>query len=561
MIWKKKDDCKTVEEVIKRNTSQSTFSTKRHKIKDIEKIVRKIKEGKEKNQKITIVGDYDVDGVCASAIMTQIMIYLKANFAVRLPRRMSEGFGLSPKIVDEIDDGILITVDNGVAAIDAVKKAKEKGLYVIITDHHLANTDDKKNPIYPDADIIINPNAIPNSCEFTSYCGAGIALKIAEEIIEDDKILNLCKAYAALATIADVVLLQDENHIIVKEGLDILNNHREELNAGLNELINVAGLENNKFNETTIGYKLGPMINAPGRLLDKGAIESLKLLTSNNSEKAKEQAIKINNINEERKLKVDQAIALVYKQLEGKKIPSILFIQQDNIEEGIVGIIAGKITEIYQKPCILVTSIEGGILKGSARSCNEIHLKNLLDQVQNELNNEAFVKYGGHADAAGLSLKEDMFEEVKKKLIEITPNVENPDKDNIYYDLEIEAKDIPEVLKKVDSYAPYGNGNEQIVFKINNYELGYNYNNSLYSLFNENMGIRFQNKYANALGFDIASKYFNLGEPKKIDIIGTLSLSYYKQYVNNQIEIIDLKTSESKTNSKEVLNNLILGNY
>lgn len=559
MIWKKKDSCKTIEDVIKRNTGSITFSTTRHKIKDIDKVVRKINEAKEKNEKITVVGDYDVDGVCASAIMTQIMLYNGNKFAVRLPRRMTEGFGLSTKIVDEIEEGILITVDNGIAAIDAVKKAKDKGLYVVVTDHHLTNIDNEGNNIYPNADIIINPNAIPNSCDFTYFCGAGIALKIAMEIIKDEKILNICKAYASLATIADVVLLRDENHLIVKEGLDILNNHREELNAGLIEMLNIAGLTDNKLNETTIGYKLGPMINAPGRLWDKGAIESLKLLSSDNTLFAQAQALKINNANEDRKIKVENALKLVYKQLEGKEIPSILFIRQDNIEEGIVGIIAGKITEIYQKPCVLVTPIENGLLKGSARSCNGIHLKELLDKCQNILNNEAFVKYGGHADAAGLSLKEDVFDKVKEVLINITPNVEDPNKDILYYDLEIEAKDIPNIINLVDKFAPYGNGNDKIIFKIKNYGLGYNYYNEQYSLFNENKGIRFQNKYANALAFDKASKYFDLNQPKKIDIIGTLSLSYYKKYINNQIEVIDFDASANNTKSKEFLNNLILG--
>lgn len=560
MKWIKRDGCKTVREVIKRNTRILNFNDCNHKIKDVDKVITVLKEAKKQNKSITIVGDYDVDGVCATGIMTQLLHYIGINHKVRLPKRISEGFGLSEKIVDDICKNsipdILITVDNGITAIDAVQKAKEKGIYVIITDHHLPNKDENNNIIYPDADIIINPNAIPNSCEFTDYCGAGIALKIAEEIIKDETKLNICKSYAALATVADVVPLINENHQIVKEGLNIMNNKRDTLNPGLKELIKIAGLD--KFNEVSIGYKLGPMINAPGRLLDDGAIESLKCIASLNSELAIKQATFINNMNEERKEKVKKAIELVEENLRGKEIPSILVIKQDNIEEGILGIIAGKLTEKYEKPCIMLTHVENDILKGSARSCNGIHLKELLDKINNKLNNEAFTKYGGHAEAAGLSLKKNMFNKVREMAIQLTPNIDNPNKNIIYYDLEIEANDIPSVTKEIESFAPYGNTNDEIIVRINNFEIKPNFKGDMYTLFNENRGIRIQNEYASAMSFDKADIYLNSNKPSRVDIIGTLRFNYYKQYVNNQIDIIDYKVLTIEEETKNELNNLIL---
>lgn len=558
MKWVKKDDCKTISDVIKRNIGTLDIDGIKHEIKGVDKLINVLLDAKNNNKKITIIGDYDVDGVCASGVMTQIMRYLNINFSVRLPRRMSEGFGLSIKIVNEINDSdIIITVDNGVAAIDAVKLAKEKGMYVVVTDHHLPNKDDNGNILYPDADIIIDPNAIPNSCDFTHFCGAGIAFKVAEKIITDEKILNICKAYATLATIADVVPLVNENHKIVKEGLLILNEQRDELNSGLKDLLKMAEIKD-RFNEETIGYKLGPMLNAPGRLLDKGAVESLKLITSNNSIFTSKQAAFINEMNEKRKIKVLDAINLVKKQLTGKEIPSFLFLKQEDIEEGIIGIIAGKITEEFKKPCILLTNVEDGILKGSARTCGGIHLKNLLDDVNKSFDGNAFVKYGGHAEAAGLSLKAEMFDKIQKKIIELTPNIDTSDIDTVFYDLEIDANQIPLATAEIERYSPFGNTNEEIVFKINNFIIKPNKKGGLYTLFNENSGIRFQNEYASALSFDKANQYLE-NTSVEIDIIGTLRFNFFNNSISNQINIIDFKPSKSKKDIKEELKKKILG--
>lgn len=551
-MWKKRGNEKSIKAVIQRNIKDfSLNSKKQYKMDKIKEFINVLQWAENDNIPITVVTDYDVDGVCSAAILYTILSTFNIKFKIRIPRRMSEGFGLNTKIVDEINEGILITADNGIAAIEAINKAKQKGLHVIVTDHHLPNVDTETNDIIlPDADLIINPHAIPNSSDFEDYCGAGIVYKIAEQILTDDKKLNICKVYAALATIADVVPLVEENHTIVKTGLDIMNNNKEELTLGMQELINIANI-NGKIDEETIGYKFGPMINAPGRLKDNGAIDSLTLLVTNNEKTAKEYAVLINNQNELRKQKVANAIELVSEQLQNKEIPPILFIKQDNIDEGIVGIIAGRLTEIYQRPCILVTPVEDNILKGSARSCNNIHLKELLDNVQNETN--GFIKYGGHADAAGLSLKESDFNIVNKSLISNVPEITSTDEDILYYDLEIEAEDIPILIDEVVNYAPYGNTNEQIIFKIKNYIP------DNCSLFNENQGIRFKNEYATALSFDGAQKYSaELNSPSNIDIIGTISLNYYKEWVSNQIKIIDFDIPYKASSTKTELENLIL---
>ena len=194
MKWEKRSTFNTIEEVVLNNsglTKEEFFvdENKKYRIDNLKEVAELITDCVNKKLKITIIGDYDADGINASAIMKMAIDSIGGQVTVRLPKRFSEGFGLSEKIVDEIDSGLLITVDNGIAAIDAVKKAKDKGLIVIVTDHHLPNEDENGNKMIPDADIVIDPNAIDNSADFNGYCGAGIAYKIAEELIPDNKVL------------------------------------------------------------------------------------------------------------------------------------------------------------------------------------------------------------------------------------------------------------------------------------------------------------------------------------------------------------------------------------
>ena len=210
----------------------------------------------------------------------------------RLPKRYSEGYGLSMRVVDEIDSGVVITVDNGIAALEQVKAAKRKGLTVIVLDHHLPGNE------LPEADIVVDPHIAPEQSGFSDYCGAGLSYKMAQLLIDDDDFLRKMEALAAIGTVADVMPLIGDNRIIVKEGLRYINQH--DLPVGLLALINVVGAR--KVDEQTTGiFTIGPLLNAPGRLRDDGAMESLQLLITEDYAEAEAKAFALIETNNMRK--------------------------------------------------------------------------------------------------------------------------------------------------------------------------------------------------------------------------------------------------------------------
>lgn len=468
MNIKKRGQELNIDDVIKRTTGyldlNQFLNGSRHdyKIKYIDELANKVNEFIKKKKPIVIVGDYDVDGVTASAIMYMTLKKLGANVKVRLPRRLSEGFGLSEKIVDEINEGLILTVDNGIVAIDAVKKAKDKGLEVIITDHHLPS----ESGILPPADIIIDPH-IEGTADFADYCGAGIAYKIACELTTDEKFLAKMSCFAALGTVSDVMKLNEDNRLIVIEGLKnmTINGNRT---TGL-----YAMLKKNYVDEfittTDIGFKIGPMINAAGRLYDKGAIQPLTLLVQDGEYKP-DMADKLFDINGIRKKLVEEALPKFEKQISENNMKNDfpLVIYEPEIPEGLIGIIAGKLAEKYDTPVFAFSDSENpDIIKGSARTARQVHLKELLDKSP-----EQFYKYGGHAEAAGISIIKSNFDNAKRHLqkncIEPLGYVKD---DTLYYDLEIDIKDLPKVYDELEKYEPFGEGNPKVVFKIKNFEI------------------------------------------------------------------------------------------
>ena len=564
MNTQKRDELKTIEEIILRNTGYDTIekfldTDKPYEIKNLDILSDKIKEAIKNGEQITIVGDYDVDGITASSIMYLTLKEMGAKVKVRLPRRLSEGFGLSEKIVDEIDKGVVITVDNGIAAIDAIKKAKEKGLTVYVTDHHLPNEGK-----IPEADIVIDPH-LEGTADFENYCGAGIAYKLSSLLVSDKKFNNKMAGLAALGTVCDVMKLNEDNRAIVINGMNNMTKEKQQT-FGLYCLLKKYYKEQN-VTMTDIGFTLGPTLNAPGRLQDKGALESLKALTYDLSQKeyeilddvakkigykemfgitfkaslvdslskpwtvrqismispfntidkselnelkslltskkeiediqkekgylgltddnlielkrmlttphTPEEIVKepsynkltplekgifknllkrmqtiisqidvIYKYNIERKQIVeDQVMPMIEAQIEANNMqndfPLVVYIP--NQPEGVMGIIAGKLTEKYDTPAMVFTDSEDpDIIKGSARTAREVNIKELLDKIPEE-----FFKYGGHAEAAGISIVKSNFEHARQKLMENSFEPLGYVKDDtLYYDLEIDAKDI-----------------------------------------------------------------------------------------------------------------------
>ena len=531
-MFKQRGSHATIKDVVLNNVGMSEkefmIPKSHYHIDYIKEAAQMLDNVGEMGQMITIVGDYDVDGISATSILALVFNHRGWNFKVRLPKRFSEGYGISDAIIDEIDSGLIITVDNGIAAAEVIKKAKEKGLMVIVTDHHLPDA----SGILPDADIVIDPNAIEGSADFNSYCGAGIAYKLAQEILgENHEMMPKLLGLAAIATVADVMPLVGENRFIVKEGLKTIIN-RKDRTMGLGALVDECKF-GSYISAKNIAFKIAPMLNAPGRLEDDGAMVSYHLLTSDSSyADAAIKAATLSDMNEARKKAKDEGI----KALEQNLVDNCLFCEsplvfyEPGLLEGLVGILAGQFAEKYQVPCFVFTdSDDPEILKGSGRTYGDVNIKELLDH-----NAHLIHKYGGHAEAAGVSVKKEMFYEFKDALVCELAGSEIKVDDTVYYDLVIDASDIAKTLDELEKFAPYGEGNPEIVFYIKNFSvLGAKY-------IQEGASVRLTGGGANAVCFDMGKKYQEMGEPKVVDLIGTLARNSFMSNVSNQVEVMEI---------------------
>ena len=566
MEWTKKDSASTIIEVVERNTKMNIQDflnpEKDPYLTGLNETVDFIKNEISKGTAISIIGDYDCDGITSSTILS--LAFTEASGKepfVRIPRRFSEGYGLSMKIIDEINEGLIVTVDNGIAAIEQVKEAKKKGLKVVVIDHHLPVKNEKGEVVLPDADVILDPHAIPGS-SFSDYCGAGLAYRVAKLLIPNNPLLTPLCALASIGTVADVMPLVGDNRNIVINGMAAVNSRN--ITTGLHLLLEELGIE--WVSEGDYGFKLGPVMNAAGRLLDDGPIDVVNVLKTNFDPTDMHNAIALDDLHEqvktlvknnEKRRELVRSSMLEADELMKKEVlrrPIVLY--SPNFSEGIIGIIAGQLAEQYQTPAIVFTDTKTeGILKGSGRTYGNVHLKDLLDSVSQYL-----LGYGGHAGAAGLSVKyEDLYDfkiALNGKFKDVDFGV---DAEHLSYDLEIPLSDVASSLKELDKYAPFGEGNPQIRFKVTGFECS-----PVNGKFSKPMGphmehIRFYGKDVSAVGFDLAKRYQSDGEPKIMDFVGMLGNNYFKGRAYNQIEVIDYKKKEKeKTKLNQSLEDLLI---
>lgn len=557
MKWEKKNEgFTTVQEVVEFNTGMSTDRllnpVENPYLKGLKKAVFVTKSCVAKNMPIRIVGDYDVDGVTSSSILALgLEEYTGVRPEVIIPKRFSEGYGINMSIIDRIDSGLIITVDNGITAVEQIQAAKDKGLVVIIIDHHIIRDDGK----IPNADAILDPHAIQGS-EYEEYCGAGLAYRFIMELYPDTKLEQKLIALAGIGTIADVMTLQGDNRRLVLRSLEAVRSGT--VTYGLKALIDAAGIE--FATESDYGFKIGPCINASGRLYDDGGYKAYKLLSSDPDQKSYDflevenrilaETQSLIDINKERKMIVYDSMELAEKKLSDKEVKKPIILYDNSFSEGIVGIIAGKLAERYQMPALVFTdSHKNGIVKGSGRSGGNIHLKELLDQVS-----DLFVKYGGHAGAAGMSLEKEKLPVLQERLSDLLKNVPTPKTDTIYYDLDLKEQEIPVIFKELEKYVPYGEGNPKVRFRLNDFiasPIGGTYYTVMGELKNH---IKIFGQNLSILGFDFVSRYLADEMPMSIDLIGELSVNYFNGKKLYQIEMIDYKIRESK--KTEVYQNL-----
>lgn len=565
-------------------------------------------------QNITIIGDYDCDGICASAIsfcgfnrvkellnqykkdpalipnnickhlvtLTQ-KVYdcdiekaqniLSSNHVettkirVRIPKRYTEGYGMKASMVDEVKSGVLFTVDNGIAASDAIQKAINKGLITIVTDHHslpaqqslsIVNGEMKETIEYlvPNATCLINPHieetfGQTGHYDFYDYCGAGVALKVVESVLSpEDNILDELYAFAAIATVADVMPMIEDNRNIFERGVDAMRNGN--ITAGLAAIIQISKLNAEylpsdmpscaMFSSDIMGFKFGPMINAAGRVGtsnpaseegNRGAERALRCLLETDPSKAMELAQELNEANEKRKeiskeMQMKCDVILAENHME-QDCPLVVHIPECG--SGVIGLVAGYLCEKYAVPAIVFNG-HGEHCKGSARSPEGINIKALLDECQSTL-----VAYGGHPGAAGLTIFENSIDKLRQMLYNSCSRqgIHSLATDKIQYDLEIDAQDIPhnaEILVK--TLAPFGEKNPEPVFLVKNFTF---YEDPM------KMGekhIKLKGSGIEAIGFSLAEnksamEYINTHQ--SVDLLGTLSYNCFRGKATPQLSI------------------------
>ncbi len=521
--------------------------------KVVELIIHHIKE----KNKILIYGDYDADGVTSVALLHDIFTTFKAQVDFYLPDRVSEGYGLNKPALDEIkNDGfsLVITVDNGIRNKEEVAYAKSLGLDIIITDHHAYP--EKKEDL-PDC-LIINPADSSSGYPFRFLAGVGVAFKVASALIDKSKLeeeykqplKERCLDLAVIGTISDMVPLVGENRLIAQEGLIALNKTKR---AGLLELVKVSG-SNNELNSFNVGFQLGPRLNAASRI--KHANSALNLLISKDIHEAETLAQDLNDKNIERQKITEEVLAAAESQINQDNLPEIIVVKDfsdKSWNEGVVGLVAGKLTEKYYRPVLVIVKTEEKAIaddgqeyflyKGSGRSVEEFNLVEALENSKDFL-----YKYGGHPMAGGFSaLSEentfafiDHISKLAKEKLAGTSLVPK-----IKVDSEINFSEIDDSLVELlEKMSPFGQNNTIPKFASFNVKI---IDISKMGFDNQHIKIKFLNHDARdmrsfwGISFGGAERYSHLNLGDNVDIVYSIEFNNFNGRKDIQFKIIDIK--------------------
>lgn len=435
-------------------------------LKDMKKAAEIIKEKVKQKKKIRIIGDYDIDGVTSTYILIHCFQKIGAQADTYIPDRVADGYGIhEPLIKKAIADGVdtIVTCDNGIAASAEIAMAKEAGMTVIVTDHHeipYKETEKGREYLIPPADAVINPKQPDCPYPNKNLCGAVVAFKFVSALYEafsfpKEKAEELLE-FAAIATVGDVMELQGENRILVKEGLRRIADTK---NIGLRELIRANGLEDGRITAYHIGFVLGPCINASGRL--DTAARSLALLSAKNKDEAARLAGDLKALNDSRKALTEKGKeeAIIQVEQTSLKNDRVLVIYLPECHESLAGIIAGRIREKYHKPAFVLTKGETCV-KGSGRSIESYSMYEELVKCA-----DLMEQFGGHPMAAGLSIKEENIDAFRKRLNENCSLTEEELIPKVVIDVPMPVSYITkELVKEISLLEPFGKGNTKPVF-------------------------------------------------------------------------------------------------
>ena len=520
-IWKKKGSCRSYAEFVKEQSGQSIEEILMSDVIEyhcpgIDLAAEKVLEASKIGTPIYVVVDYDADGIDAGAIMHMILKRLSKDYRIIVPKRRKDGYGINPDMIKDAPDGsLVITVDNGITAVDAIRYAKKKNMTVVIMDHH------EKQAVVPDADVIVDPEAFPDGWTFTHYCGAGLAFKLAEYLFPNDQdFLDAASCFAAIATIGDSVNVTGENRNIIKRGLKNINTGK--CTQGLQALLQYIR-ENGKvevFGVYEVAFKIAPMINAPGRLSDDGGKLVLTSMFSC-GEKAKDNAKEIFDLNEKRKTMVEEAI-----EGSSPRGENIAFLYDPTIEEGLCGIIAGHMSSDLHKPAFVMTKTEDGFIKGSGRCEDDYNIFLAMHDLT------FLTRFGGHQCAVGFSLMEQDVELLFTALEAAFP--EGKTENISYYDFTATPADLYNIYIDINRIEVYGAGlpNPVICVKTRIKDPRPT---------KDGKHLMFQADSVKAIGFGLAEKYQELGNPQTAYVYGTLSTNWWKGRPSMQMQVDDLE--------------------
>ncbi|CDM68716.1 single-stranded-DNA-specific exonuclease RecJ [Clostridium bornimense] len=532
-------------------------------MEDMDKGTEIISEDISLGNKIAIYGDYDVDGVASTTILYIALKKIGANVIYYIPDREKDGYGLNEKSLYSLkEQGVktILTCDNGIAAINEVKKCKEFGMKIVITDHHDLPYEDGDNSkvIIPEADAIINPKRLDCNYPFKLICGATVAYKFSVALYIkrniDISMLKELIVFAGIATICDVVDLIDENRIIAKYAIDALNGTVN--NVGMRALIDACNLHDKEINSYSVGFILGPCINASGRL--ETAKMAVDLFVSKEYEKCSEIAKKLVELNKMRKMMTEEAVESVIEQIENSDIikDKVLVVLDKEIHESLAGIIAGRIKERYNRPTIILTLGSNGSIKGSGRSIEEYNMFEELTKVKDN-----FSKFGGHPMAAGMSLQGDNVDKLRRELNE---NCLLEEKDLIKkytIDCVFKIGNINnQLVYDIGMLEPFGKGNNRPILgdkavevskiiafgeesNVIKFEFGNNPDGMIFEnveKVSDNIKAWYGEEYGEIISYD-RYKTITIPENCKMDILYSPTFNKYNGNINIQLKIVDYR--------------------
>ena len=509
-----------------------------HLMKDMDKAAALILEKIRTGVRIRIVGDYDIDGVCSTYLLYRGLTRCGAAVDYQIPERIRDGYGINESIIRKAkEDGIdtIVTCDNGIAALEQVRLAKELGMTVIVTDHHEVVRDEDGSQVLPEADAVVNPHRDDCTYPFAGICGGVVAYKLVQVLYEKNGIPEQewkdMLEFAAIATVGDVMKLQDENRIIVRWGLKQIPHTAS---AGLRALVEACGLDIYDLTAYHIGFVIGPCLNASGRLKTaKLALELLLCEGMQQSARAEEMAAELKLLNEERKDMTQAGMEQAFEQVDAELADDdVLVVYLPDCHESLAGIIAGRVRENYNKPSFVLTRGEDCV-KGSGRSIESYHMYQALCGVQDLL-----LKFGGHPMAAGFSLKEENIDEFRRRLNEQSALTKEDFIPKIWIDVAMPLEYISEALvNELKGLEPFGQGNEKPQFAQKNLRI-----RSVRAIGRNNNAVRMtvvteQGRSMEAMVFTVADQFVEEAkQSRSIDVIYYPDINEYNG--NRTLQIV-----------------------